>query len=43
MGAQLAHRYFDTLPANIAQTVGSDLTELLAAVRFLLTALDAQG
>ncbi len=40
---QLAHRYFDTSHAIIAQTVGSDLVELLAATRSLLGALDAQG
>jgi len=40
---QLAHRYFDTSHAIVAQTVGSDLVELLAATRFLLAALDAQG
>jgi uncharacterized protein with HEPN domain len=43
MRDQLAHRYFDTSHAIVAQTVGSDLVELLAAVRSLLAALDAQG
>ena len=43
MRDQLAHRYFDTSDAIVAQTVGSDLVELLAATRSLLAALDAQG
>ena len=41
MRDQLAHRYFDTSHAIVAQTVGSDLVELLAATRSLLAALDA--
>ncbi len=43
MRDQLAHRYFDTLHAIVAHTVGPDLVELLAATRSLLAALDAQG
>lgn len=43
MRDQLAHRYFDTSHAIVAQTVGSDLVELLTATRSLLTALDAQA
>lgn len=40
---QLAHRYVDTSHAIVAQAVGSDFVELLAASRPLLAALDAQG
>jgi len=40
MRDQLAHRYFDTSHAIVAQTVGADLVELLAATRSLLVALD---
>ena len=40
---QLAHRYFDTSHAIVAQTVGADLVELLAATRSLLAALDTGG
>ncbi len=43
MRNQLANRYFDTSHAIVAQTVGSDLVELLAAARSLLAALDPQG
>ena len=43
MRDQLAHRYFDTSHAIVAQTVGSDLVELLAATRSLLAALDTEG
>ena len=43
MRDQLAHCCFDTPHANVAQTVGSDLVELLAATRFLPAALDARG
>ena len=43
MRDQLAHRYFDTSHAIVAQTVGSDLVELLAATRSLLAALDTKG
>ena len=42
MRDQLAHRYFDTSHAIVAQTVGADLGELLAATRSLLAALDTQ-
>ena len=42
MRDQLAHRYFDTSHAIVAQTVGADLAELLAATRSLLAVLDAQ-
>ncbi len=41
MRDQLAHRYFDTSHAIVEQTVGSDLAELMAASRALLSALDA--
>ena len=40
MRDQLAHRYFDTSHAIVAQTVGADLVELLAAVGSLLAVLD---
>ena len=40
MRDQLAHRYFDTSHAIVANTVGPDLAELLAATRSLLAALD---
>ena len=43
MRDQLAHRYFDTSHAIVAQTVGGDLVELLAATRSLLVALDTRG
>jgi len=43
MRDQLAHRDFDTSHAIVAQTVGPDLDELLAATRSLLAALDTQG
>ena len=43
MRDQLAHRYFDTSHAIVAQTVGADLDELLAATRSLLAALDTEG
>ena len=43
MRDQLANRYFDTSHAIVAQTVGSDLVELLAATRSLLAALDTEG
>lgn len=43
MRDQLAHRYFDTSHAIVAQTVGADLVELLTAIRSLLAALDARG
>ena len=43
MRDQLAHRYFDTSRAIVAQTVGADLVELLAATRSLLVALDTRG
>ena len=43
MRDQLAHRYFDISHAIVAQTVGSDLVELLAATRSLLAALDTEG
>jgi len=36
-------RLIDTSHAIVAQTVGSDLAELLAATRSLLAALDTQG
>ena len=39
---QLAHRYFDTSHAIVAQTVGADLAELMTAVTSLLAVLDAQ-
>jgi uncharacterized protein with HEPN domain len=42
MRDQLAHRYFDTSHAIVAQTVGADLVELLAAIESLLAGLDAQ-
>ena len=42
MRDQLAHRYFDTSHAIVAQTVGADLVELLAATGSLLAVLDAQ-
>ena len=42
MRDQLAHRYFDTSHAIVAQTVGADLAELLAATGSLLAVLDAQ-
>jgi len=42
MRDQLAHRYFDTSHAVVAQTVGADLVELLAATGSLLAVLDAQ-
>lgn len=41
MRDQLAHRCFDTSHAIVAQTVGSDLAELMAATRALLAALEA--
>ena len=41
MRDQLAHRYFDTSHAIVAQTVGADLAELMAAVTSLLAVLDA--
>ncbi len=41
MRDQLAHRYFDTSHAIVAQAVGADL-ELLAATGSLLAVLDAQ-
>lgn len=41
MRDQLAHRYFDTSHAIVAQTVDADLVELLAATRSLLASLDA--
>jgi uncharacterized protein with HEPN domain len=40
---QLAHRYFDISHAIVAQTVGADLDELLAATRSLLAALEAKS
>ena len=40
MRNQLAHRYFDTSRAIVADTVGPELAELLAATRVLLAALD---
>ena len=40
MRDQLAHRYFDTSHAIVAQTVGADLVELLAATGSLLAVLD---
>ena len=43
MRDQLSHRYFDTSHAIVAQTVGADLVELLAATRSLLASLDTQG
>ena len=43
MRDQLAHRYFDTSHAIVAQTVGADLVELLVATGSLLAVLDAQG
>ena len=43
MRYKLAHRYFDTSHAIVEQTVGSDLVQLLAATRSLLTTLDARG
>ena len=43
MRDQLSHRYFDTSHAIVAQTVGADLVELLAATRSLLAALDTRG
>jgi len=43
MRDQLAHRYFDTSHAIVAQTVGDDLVELLAATRSLIAILDTQG
>jgi uncharacterized protein with HEPN domain len=43
MRDQLAHRYFETSHAIVAQTVGADLVERLAAARSLLAALNAQG
>ena len=43
MRNQLAHRYFDTSHAIIAETVGSDLAELTAAVSSLLESLDTHG
>ncbi len=42
MRDRLAHRYFDTSHAIVAQTVGADLVELLAATGSLLAVLDAQ-
>ena len=42
MRDQLAHRYFDTSHAIVAQTVGADLVELLAATRSLLAPLGTQ-
>jgi uncharacterized protein with HEPN domain len=42
MRDQLAHRYFDTSHAIVAQTVGVDLVELLAATGSPLAVLDAQ-
>ncbi len=42
MRDQLAHRYFDTSHAIVAQTVGADLVELLPATGSLLAVLDAQ-
>ncbi len=42
MRDQLAHRYFDTSHAIVAQTVGADLAELRAATGSLLAVLDAQ-
>jgi len=39
MRDQLAHRYFDTSHAIVAQTVGPDLAELTAAVTVLLATL----
>lgn len=39
MRDHLAHRYFDTSHAIVAQTVGPDLIELTAAVQVLLEAL----
>ena len=43
MRNELAHRYFDTSHAIIAETVGSDLAELTAAVSSLLESLDTHG
>jgi uncharacterized protein with HEPN domain len=43
MRDQLAHRYSDTSHAIVAQTVGADLVELLAATGSLLAVLDDQG
>ena len=43
MRDQLAHRYFGTSHAIVAQTVGADLVELLAATGSQLAVLDAQG
>ncbi len=42
MRDQLAHRHFDTSHAIVARTVGSDLVEVLAATRSLLSALGAE-
>ena len=42
MRDRLAHRSFDTSHAIVAQTVGADLVELLAATGSLLAVLDAQ-
>ncbi len=40
MRDQLAHRYFDTSHAIVAQTVGADLVELLDAVGPVLAVLE---
>jgi uncharacterized protein with HEPN domain len=40
MRDQLAHRYFDTSHAIIAQTVTADLAQLVAAVHALLDTLE---
>lgn len=42
MRDQLAHRYFDTSHAIVAQTVGPDLAELATAVQALLASLGEQ-
>ena len=42
MRDQLAHWYFDTSHAIVAQTVGADFAELLAATGSLLAVQDAQ-
>lgn len=42
MRDQLAHRYFDTSHAIVAQTVGPDLAELTTAVKALLATLGDQ-
>lgn len=43
MRDQLAHRYFDTAHAIVAQTVGPDLAELTTAVKTLLATLGDPG